>query len=256
MRSKKVIILGGDSESTRIVFNYLSKKINISHVVIEDSESRKKFLKRRIRRLGYFTVFGQILFQLIIVKSLSLFSKNRKRKIMSDNDLNNDDIPEQKLLKVPSVNSEQVIELLKEINPDVIVVNGTRIISKKIIQNAGCKLINTHAGITPKYRGVHGGYWALANDDAENCGVTVHYIDEGIDTGSIIFQSIITPTKSDNFVTYPLLQLAKGLIILEKAIENEFENKNSIISNNLESKLWYHPTFFQYLYNYIVKNVK
>ena len=40
-----------------------------------------------------------------------------------------------------------------------------------------------HAGITPQYRGVHGGYWAVVNNDPEHCGVTIHFVDKGIDTG-------------------------------------------------------------------------
>jgi methionyl-tRNA formyltransferase len=36
------------------------------------------------------------------------------------------------------------------------------------------KFVNIHVGITPKYRGVHGTYWALVNNDVENSGVTVH----------------------------------------------------------------------------------
>ncbi len=48
--------------------------------------------------------------------------------------------------------------------------------------------INYHAGINPKYRGQHPGYWALASDDAENAGVTIHLVDEGVDTGSVLYQ--------------------------------------------------------------------
>jgi folate-dependent phosphoribosylglycinamide formyltransferase PurN len=57
------------------------------------------------------------------------------------------------------------------------------------------KFVNIHVGITPKYRGVHGTYWALVNNDVENSGVTVHFVDEGIDTGNIINQAIVVPSK-------------------------------------------------------------
>jgi folate-dependent phosphoribosylglycinamide formyltransferase PurN len=72
---------------------------------------------------------------------------------------------------------------LKAINPDLVIVNGTRIISKKVLSSINSKFVNIHVGITPKYRGVHGTYWALVNNDVENSGVTVHFVDEGIDTG-------------------------------------------------------------------------
>ena len=46
-----------------------------------------------------------------------------------------------------------------------------------------CPVINMHAGITLRYRGVHGGYWALAEQHPEWVGTTVHLVDPGIDTG-------------------------------------------------------------------------
>ena len=66
------------------------------------------------------------------------------------------------------------------------------------------------AGITPLYRGVHGAYWALAEGRRDLCGVTVHRVDAGIDTGEVLAQVLIDPTPQDNFVTYPWLQVAEG----------------------------------------------
>ena len=60
-------------------------------------------------------------------------------------------------------------------------VNGTRIISSRVLDSIGCPIINTHAGITPRYRGVHGGYWALAEGHPEEVGTTVHLVDKGIE---------------------------------------------------------------------------
>ena len=58
---------------------------------------------------------------------------------------------------------------------------------------------------------MHGGYWALVSGHPEACGVTVHLVDEGIDSGGILAQSVITPGPADCFVTYPLMQLGVGL---------------------------------------------
>ena len=176
---------------------------------------------------------------------------------MKANNMNAAEIPNDKTINVSSVNSKKTIELLKEINPDLIIVNGTRIISEKVLSAVECPFINTHAGITPKYRGVHGAYWALVNNDAENNGVTVHFVDKGIDTGSVIYQENITITKQDDFSTYPLIQLVSGIKLLTKAIENFFNGTlSSQKERNLESILWYHPTIWGYLYHRIFKGVK
>jgi methionyl-tRNA formyltransferase len=119
-----------------------------------------------------------------------------------------------------------------------------------------CPFINTHAGITPKYRGVHGGYWALVNGAAGDCGVTIHFVDKGIDTGQVISQHLIKPGSSDNFTTYPLLQLGTALPELVKAIRAVLDGKLQGMKATGESRLWHHPTIWSYFYFRFFKGVK
>lgn len=253
---KKIVLLGGKGDSTNIVFHALNETYGIHTAIIEESESKQLFLKRRLKKLGFFQVSGQVLFQVLVVKWLDFFSKKRISEIISENALNVNEIPESKIKSVSSVNSAECIELLKTIQPDLIIVNGTRIISKKVLESVSCKFINTHAGITPMYRGVHGTYWALAENDKENSGVTVHFVDAGIDTGNIIYQSVVIPTSKDNFVTYPLLQLAEGLRILKLAVKASLDGQVETQSREGNSKLRYHPAIWQYFYYRIFRKVK
>lgn len=254
---KKIIMLIGKGESSTFMYNGLKNSFNITKVIVEEKSSRKKFLKRRIKRLGYLKVFGQVLFQLTVPKMLKRNSKKRIEEIKSKYKLNSKSIPETVVRNVNSVNSVDCIEFLQKEKPDLIIVNGTRIISKKVLNCTNATFINTHAGITPKYRGVHGGYWALANEDKSNCGVTVHLVDSGIDTGGVLFQQNILPTTKDNFSTYTYLQIGEGIVIMKKAIANFINNQLEEISPNVsESRLWYHPTIWLYLYKRLIKGVK
>ena len=72
MKDKRILLLGGEGESTNIVFHFLNEKFNLVQAIVEQPESKKVFIKRRIKKLGYLTVFGQILFQLFIVKILKI----------------------------------------------------------------------------------------------------------------------------------------------------------------------------------------
>jgi methionyl-tRNA formyltransferase len=143
-------------------------------------------IKRRIKNLGFCNVFNQLLFQILIVKPLKTLIAAKYESKRDENKLINTSIPEDKVINVGNVNSKKTIETINKLNPNVIIVNGTTIISSKILNSSNAVFINIHAGITPQYRGVHGGYWALRNNDKENFGVTVHIVDKGIDTGSII----------------------------------------------------------------------
>jgi len=239
------------------MYNGLKKTFEIEKVIVEESVSRKVFLKRRAKKLGYWPVFGQILFQLLCVPTLRFFSKKRIENIKNSYNLDETVIETGKIIQVSSVNSNKCLSTLKKIKPDVIIVNGTRIISKRILRNVKAKFINTHAGITPKYRGVHGGYWAMASEDAENCGVTVHLVDAGIDTGDILYQNNIEPTEKDNFITYTYLQIGEGIQLMKKALADvEADCLEPKKSKTKESKLWYHPTIWFYLANRIGKGVK
>jgi methionyl-tRNA formyltransferase len=252
----KIVLLAGNSESSIYLYNKLNKKFIIDYVLIEERVSTLKLIKSRIKKFGLLKVINQLLFQTVLVFLLKLFSKSRINEIQQQFGLENNEIPSKKLINVESVNCDDCLRVLKQIKPDLIIVNGTRIISKNILNNVKALFINTHVGITPEYRGVHGAYWALVNNDAQNCGVTVHKVDEGIDTGDLIAQSTIKITRKDNFVTYPYIQTGVGILLMEETI-------NKIINNNLDcyikvnsiSNLYTHPTFTEYLYNYFVKNI-
>lgn len=230
MPFERIVLLAGKKDTTPIVYNFLKRHFSVVKVVIEEPGSRRVFLKRRIKRLGLFTVAGQILFRLLIVNALCRTSKKRVAEIVRRYDLSDTPIPSQEVCFVPSVNSDECFKLLQGLNPDIVVVCGTGIISKKILPGIGAPLINIHAGITPRYRGCHGAYWALVNRDVEHCGVTVHLVDAGIDTGAVLAQEKISVTRKDNFPTYPYLQLAVGLDLLKEVIQGIARGKRPRLS--------------------------
>ena len=256
MAAKKIILLAGEGFSTNCVFHAVNDAVGIHTVIIESPVDKKTFLKRRIKKLGFINVSGQVLFQAMIVPLLNFGSKKRKAELQQQFLLNSSPIPEHIIKRVPSVNNDETLKLLLQEKPDLVVVNGTRIISKKILDSVKCRFINMHAGITPKYRGSHGGYWALANKDAANSGVTIHLVDAGIDTGGILYQAIIAANKKDNFTTYPILQLAAGLPLLIRSINDALNDQLPTAEGTKETGLWHHPTIWGYLYTRIFKKIK
>ena len=257
MKTTKVILFTKNNPYGNMLCSFLEKNYTLSGVVIDSAipGSGKKMIKRRIKKLGLFKVFLQALFQKGLVPFLKMESKAREQELISKIDLTA--IERCKNILYPkSINDEAVITHTNALSPEIIVVCGTGIIHKKIINGLQAPLINIHVGITPKYRGVHGGYWALANKDEKNFGVTVHLIDPGIDTGGIICQRTFQPNENDNFCTYPLLQTLEGLKCIENAIEQIETDAVQINKSALESKLYYHPTITGYLYNRIIKGVK
>ncbi|MFI0429076.1 formyl transferase [Mariniflexile sp. HMF6888] len=252
---KKIVMLVGGDHSSYAIYNALKNNYNITHVILEKSKSRKDFIKRRIKKLGLIKVIGQVLFQKLVVPFLNKESKKRIKEIIKNNYLDFTGFEKDKLINVPSANSEVCIKTLQKINPDIVIVNGTRIISKEVLNSIRGIFINTHAGLTPLYRGIHGAYWSKINNDGY-CGVSVHLVDPGIDTGGILYQDLIQTNKDDNFVSYTYLQLAKGIDLIKLAINDLLNDKHKVITNDLDSKFWTHPTIWFYLKHRLINKVK
>lgn len=249
-------MLCGKSESSGFMYNGIKNDFSIDVVIQEDKLSSKTLLMRRIGRIGLLKVINQVFFQVFITKILVFISKRRRKYLIKNYNLNAD-IPEELIISVKTVNSKKCIDLITSIKPDVIIVNGTRIINAKVLKVSDALFINTHVGITPEYRGVHGAYWALRNNDFKNCGVTIHKVDKGIDTGGIIMQNRISIDPKDNFTTYPLHQINEAIYMMNIVLKDLSKGDlKTYKKENVPSKLWYHPTFTGYLYNRVLKSVK
>lgn len=257
MSSNRIVILGGPGAPNAVVFNHLAPRFEIARVVLERRLSRFAVLARRRKRLGLAAAIGQAAFRLAIAPMLELSSRERRLQIMTDHGLNAATIPAEKVTSVDSVNSPECIGLLSDLRPAVVIVNGTRILSSQVLQCTPARFINLHAGMTPRYRGVHGAYWALVENRRDLCGVTVHALDEGIDTGPILAQSKIEPTLKDNFATYPVLQAAAYLPLLDSILPALLERARvAPLSSTEISKLWTHPTAAEYARNRLLRGVK
>ncbi|APY07947.1 formyl transferase [Winogradskyella sp. J14-2] len=129
--------------------------------------------------------------------------------------------------KLDNVNSPSSLEKIKTYDCDVLVsMSFNQIFRKGIINLTPKGIINCHAGKLPFYRGRNILNWALINDEKE-FGITVHFVDEGIDTGDIILQDTFPITDEDDYAS--LLEVAfvecSRLLYdaLVKIAENDYE---------------------------------
>jgi methionyl-tRNA formyltransferase len=99
------------------------------------------------------------------------------------------------------VNSPEFYNQAVRYNCDLFVsMSYNQIFREKIYSLPRLKTINCHAGKLPFYRGRNILNWALINDEKE-FGITVHYVDNGIDTGDIILQRTYPITDQDDYST-------------------------------------------------------
>lgn len=86
-----------------------------------------------------------------------------------------------------SLKTAEFMAWLRQIKPDVVLSVGWKTVIPPEVIKFPKYCINAHPSLLPKYKGVHPLPWAIINGEKET-GVTVHYVDEGVDTGDIILQ--------------------------------------------------------------------
>ncbi|MBI4174474.1 MAG: methionyl-tRNA formyltransferase [Candidatus Aenigmarchaeota archaeon] len=105
------------------------------------------------------------------------------------------------LYKVKDINSPEVIEQIRKINPDLIFELGwSQIISPDILKIPGKGCIGVHASLLPKNRGAASLNWALIRGDKKT-GVTLFYLAEKPDDGDIIAQKEFDIDDRDDIAT-------------------------------------------------------
>lgn len=246
----KLVILATSGAPTDIMVNFLDDAgFPPTTVLIEPAQSRSTMLRRRARRLGWRKVLGQLLFLMLVPPVLRRKSAVRLGAIRKDHGLRLDPLSPERVRPIPSVNAGETRRLLYELKADVVVLSGTRILQPETLEAARGPVLNIHAGVTPAFRGVHGGYWALRTGRAHEFGATVHLVDSGVDTGGVLELVTPSPQPEDNFVTYPVLQLAAALPALVDVLTGLEQGKGlpDLVPTNGSGRQWYHPTISQYL---------
>ncbi len=89
------------------------------------------------------------------------------------------------------INHSISLDRIKSFKPDLLVsIAGNQIFKKSLIDLAPKGCLNLHTALLPKYRGLMPSFWVLKNNEKET-GVSVFFIDEGIDSGPILVQKHI-----------------------------------------------------------------
>jgi len=100
------------------------------------------------------------------------------------------------VLEVGNLNESRAIAALEAADTDLGIVLGTRILKEQIfsVPRLGC--INLHKGMVPNYRGMPPAFWELY-DGAASAGVTVHFVNKGLDTGDVVATAEVSILSTD-----------------------------------------------------------
>jgi len=241
-----VITAGGDNPN--VMINALAAHFDDVVVLQEQPESKAVFVKRRARKLGWITASGQLA-TMIVSRFGKHFTRRRAAEILREYGVSAALDPALPVHRIGSINDPESHVRLKALQPAVVFLISCRMLKAETLASIACPVLNFHAGINPQYRGLMGGYWAVVSRDSENFGATVHLVDEGVDTGGILYQSRQVPGRADTMHTYPLLQTAASTGIAVKAVEDALTGRLRPVDVMAPSRQWYHPPIWTWLWN-------
>jgi methionyl-tRNA formyltransferase len=83
-------------------------------------------------------------------------------------------------------NDPSSVDAMRRMKPDVLLVFGTGLLHRTLIDAFPGRILNIHLGLSPYYRGAGTNFWPLVNREPEYCGATIHFLDAGVDSGPVI----------------------------------------------------------------------
>ena len=250
----KIVALTAGGPHAWIMINTLRERFGDFQVIREEGESQSTLWRRRRKLLGPLKVASMQAAR-IPIKLTSKGSQDTIAKLIAREKLEPEPRSDMRIIDVPSVNSDQCRATLKSLNPKAVFVVSTRMISKKTLASIEAPFINYHSGINPAYRGMFGGYFALANGEPEHFGATVHLVDHGVDTGDILYQSRLRAEPEDNFHTYLWRMAAGSRDIVVRAMEDALNGSLRPQQVDLPSKQYFAPTLGGYLWSGLSRGV-
>jgi folate-dependent phosphoribosylglycinamide formyltransferase PurN len=160
-----------------------------------------------------------------------------------------------KRIKTP--NNNEFREYLNSLDLDIIINQSQSFIKKELLEIPRIGVLNRHNALLPKNRGRLTPFWVLYNKEKET-GVSIHFVEESLDSGEIIVQKRFEVTSKDTFNTL----VKKNYSIASKAmIEalNKLENGDNDFIHNDDNRASYNSTpLFQdaFAFRFGIKNTR
>ncbi|HWC18809.1 MAG TPA: formyltransferase family protein [Terriglobales bacterium] len=125
-------------------------------------------------------------------------------------------------------NSASAIAAMKTWQPDLAVFTGGSILRREILSVPKFGVLNAHLGLLPEIRGMSSPEWSLICDVP--LGITVHFMDAGIDTGPVLFRrQFVIPSECASLGDLRNRMIAQGIEFMVEAVNQLRDGRMSAI---------------------------
>ena len=122
------------------------------------------------------------------------------------------------------LNHNKTLKAIQSFNPTKIIIFGTSLLDSKYLKLYPNCIFNLHVGLSQYYRGSSCNFWPIHELRPDLLGATIHYVEKGIDNGSIINQDTILLEPNDTEYTL----MAKTIILGTKLMIDSINNNMSL----------------------------
>lgn len=137
-----------------------------------------------------------------------------------------------------SINSAESLTMLRKQSPDLLIsIAGNQIFKKPLIELAPNGCLNLHTALLPRYRGLMPSFWVMKNDE-KLTGVSVFFVDEGIDSGPILVQEEIE--IGDRSLEQLIIDTKKlGMDCIIRGVQLIEDGQYTLLENDPTQKSYY-----------------
>ncbi len=183
----KIVLLFGNESNQRALAQKIHLQFPVAAIVIESRKSKVKFSFLQLAQ----KLVSKILFRKIDHAWFGMRSYFESKYPQW---------PDVEKINVENINEQSTIALCKKIEPDLILVSGTRLIKEPLLSlQPKVGILNLHTGLSPYIKGgPNCTNWCIATGQFEYIGNTVMWIDKGIDTGDLLYTETCSLSTEQN----------------------------------------------------------
>jgi len=199
----KILVIGTNTAHRRFLINKLIEYgHNITHCIFDDKKVIPSFN---------------------IIPSYAKKEKKTLDKLFSSK--NNLNLSKIKIHNIKDINSKRANNIIKKISPDITIISGAPRLTNHTIKQFKKLCINVHLGYVSKYRGLDSNLWAIYHRDYNNLGITLHEIENTLDTGNIFLQSKLKISSEVSVYSLRYFETIKAIKMLNLILNKYYLKK-------------------------------
>lgn len=219
---KKVLLIIRQGFDSDYICSHLPKGYEFSIVLETGTIARKKKLVSMFHRgRGVILTLIDLAMLLLYDRIETLLMKRCLRRKVTKG------VSVDQVSLIEDINCPNTLSIIQKQIPDVIIIYGTGIVKKELLEELPVEIFNIHSSVLPAYRNVHSDFWAYMNKDYEKIGLTIFKLSTGIDTGDIALQMVSKLTEGSRLCEYKAWNLAHIPVLMKEFLGRYFEGKIS-----------------------------